>query len=147
LNNFLDREHESVGIPLFSSERAELAAQDAIIGIIDVPVDDVTGPVAVFALANEIGDGAERVQVTSLEQAQGVGLVEALAGGDFVVKVAELAVLDQELHRIGLPEGLGLGKSGLRILQRILNSQAPNQHPTNDFGDWEFEVSMVLGCW
>ena len=50
LDNFLDGMLEAVGVALFAGEGAELAAQDAVIGVIDVAVDDVAGAIADLAL-------------------------------------------------------------------------------------------------
>ena len=68
-DDLLDGELEPVRIPLLARERAELAAQDAVVGVVDVPVEDVAGTVAGFALA---GGG------TNWSLAQGLG------GGGFV---------------------------------------------------------------
>lgn len=100
LDDFFDRELEAVGIALFPGEGAELAAQDAVVGVIDIAVEDVAGAVAAFAFANEIGNGADGVDVFALEEAESVGFVDALVGGDFFVDVAEIAMLDGEVHGV-----------------------------------------------
>ena len=108
LDDLLDGQLEAVGVALLAGEGAELAAQDAVVRVVDVAVDDVAGAVAHLALAGEVGDGAEGVQVLALEQAQRVGLGNALAGGDLVVEVAQFAALDEKLHKLRLAEREGL---------------------------------------
>src|ERR1019366_6964572 len=97
-HDFLDGELEAIGVALLAGEGAELAAQDAVIRVVDVAVDDVAGTAGHFALPDKVGDGAENVQVVALEKAERVGLGNPLAGGDLVVKIAEITALDEELH-------------------------------------------------
>jgi hypothetical protein len=70
LHDFFDGKLEAIGIPLFAGERAELAAQDAVIGVIDVPIDDVAGAIGRRAQAHlpgKISDGANGLQILALE--------------------------------------------------------------------------------
>src|SRR2546423_15402528 len=76
---------ETVRIALFSSKGAKLAAQDAVIGIIDVAIEDITGAVAYLGLSRKVGNRADRVKIFAFEQAQCVALGNALPRGDFVV--------------------------------------------------------------
>ena len=107
-DDLLDGELEAVGVALLAGEGAELAAQDAVVRVVDVAVDDVAGAAAHFALAGEVGDGADGIQVFAFEQAERVGLGNPLAGGDLVIEVAEFAALDEELHKLRLAERAGL---------------------------------------
>ncbi len=107
-DDVLDGELEAVGVALFPGKGTELAAQDAVVRVVDVAVDDVAGAAADFALAGEVGDGADGIKVFAFEQAERVGLGDPLAGSDLVIKVAEFAVLDEELHKLRLPERAGL---------------------------------------
>src|ERR1051325_4142337 len=59
---------KSVRIALLASKRAKLAAQDAVVGIIDVAINDVGRPVSVFPLICEIGDRAKSIEVFALEK-------------------------------------------------------------------------------
>ena len=104
LDDFLDGELEAVGVALLAGEGAELAVQDAVVRVVDVTVDDVAGAVAHFALPGEVGDRADGIQLFALKKAEGVGLGDPLAGGDFIIKVAEFALLDEKLHQIRLAE-------------------------------------------
>ena len=79
----------AVGVAFFAGERAELAAQDAVVGVVDVGVDDVGGAVADFALAGDVGKGAEGVNVFGIEKAEGFVVGEPFACDGFVVEVAE----------------------------------------------------------
>src|SRR5581483_141871 len=92
-------ELEAVRVALLSGEGAELAAQDAGVGVIDVAIDDVAGAVAGLALAREVGDGADGIEVPALEEAQGVGFGDAFAGGDLFMEVPEFAALRKKVHR------------------------------------------------
>src|ERR1700756_936680 len=85
LDHLLDRELEAVRIALLAGERAELAAQDAVVGIVEIAGDDVTGAVAALFLARKIGDATDGVQVLGFEEPQRVVLRNALARRDLVV--------------------------------------------------------------
>ncbi len=98
LDDLSDGELEAVGVAFLAGERAELAAQDAVVRVVDVAVDDVAGAVADLLLAREVGDGADGVQILALEQPERIGFGNAFAGGDLVVEVAQFAVLNEEIH-------------------------------------------------
>src|SRR5687768_7283138 len=97
-HHLLHRELKAVGVPFLAGERAKLAAQNAIVGIIDIAVDDVARAVAHFSLPHEICNRAHRIQVFALEQPQGIGLANALPRDDLVVDVAQLAALQKKTH-------------------------------------------------
>ena len=99
LDNLLQRELEAVGVALLAGERAELAAQNAVVRVVDVAVDDVAGAVAHLAPPGQVCNGAQGIQILAFEQPQRVGLGNPLAGGDLFVEVANFAVLDEKLHR------------------------------------------------
>jgi hypothetical protein len=100
LDNFFHTKLKAIRIPLLSSERAELAAQNAIIGIIDVAINDVARAIADFSLPREIGNGSNSVQVLAFEKPQRIALRNALACGNLFVKIPQFAALDKELHEI-----------------------------------------------
>src|SRR5690242_13417094 len=52
--DFFHGELKTVGIAFFSGESAELAAQDAIIRVVDVTIDDIARAVTNLALAREV---------------------------------------------------------------------------------------------
>ena len=68
LHHLLDAQLEAVRIAFLARKGAELAAQNAIIRVIDVPVENIAGPVAHLATAGEVGHRSQRVQVLALEQ-------------------------------------------------------------------------------
>ena len=113
LDDLLDGELETVGITFFPRKRAELAAQNTVIRIIDVTIENVTGMVPDFALAPAMGHCAERMEILALEKPQSVRFREALPGGYLVVKIAEFAALSKEMHtntlageeRLAIPVG------------------------------------------
>jgi hypothetical protein len=115
LNDLLNSVLEPVGIALFTRESAELAAENAIIGVVDVTIQDVTGPVTIFPLAHQVGDCAEGVQVFALEQFNGFPLGNAFPGSDLIVKVPQRAALDKALHAIEIPEDLPIDKAVQQI--------------------------------
>ena len=97
-HDFFDAVLNAVRVALFAGKGAELAAQDAVIGVIDVAIDDVAGAVARLARPDQVGDGAQRVKVLALQEAQGVLVGYALACVDFFVKVAQLVILPEKFH-------------------------------------------------
>lgn len=74
-------ELEAVGVAFFAGEGAELAGEDAVVGVVEVAIDEVGGEVTDLALAGEVGEGAEGVEVGMGEELEGVGVGETLAGG------------------------------------------------------------------
>ena len=72
-----------------AGEGAELTAQDADVGIVEVKIEDVGRDVAVLALADVIGEIAERVEVLDVVEAEGLGVGQALVGEDFFRDVGE----------------------------------------------------------
>jgi len=107
-DDFLEAELKAIRVPLLAGEGAELAAQDAVVRVIDVTVQDVAGPAADLALAGQAGDGAQRVQVFAFKKAERVGFGNPLAGGDLVIQVAQFAALNKEMHSLPLPEAAAL---------------------------------------
>src|SRR2546430_14908763 len=118
LNDFVRGQLETVLVALLAREGAELAAQDAVVRVVDVAVDDVAGAAAVLALVYKVGDGADRIEVFALEQPQGVGFGNPLAGHDLVVNVAQLAALYEEVHEQQLTAKAVLGKGSLTADER-----------------------------
>ena len=75
LHDFIGRQLKTIGIAFLTSKRAELAAQDAIIRIIDVAVDDIAGPISLLAQPaspRQIRNGADHIQIFALEKPQRV---------------------------------------------------------------------------
>ena len=129
-DDFLDGELEAVGVAFLAGERAELAAQDAVIGVIDVAVDDVAGAVAGFLLPREIRDGADGVQVLGFKQPQRVRLGNAFARGDLVVNVAQLRCVERKNSRKTISRNRGFGKLSLSMTSKIASCK-----PLGLFGD------------
>ena len=103
LHDLLDGELESIGIAFFARKGAKLAAQDAIIGIIDISVDDVARAVADSGRtgsAGKIRDGTHGVEILALEKPQRVRLGNSFTGSHFVVEAAEFGALHEEMHEI-----------------------------------------------
>ena len=99
---------EAIRISLFPGERAELAAQNAIVRVVNVTIDDVAGPIADFSLPDHVGDCADGVYVLALEEPESFRFGDALTGDNLVVDVPQFAALDEKLHTIGLPKLAGL---------------------------------------
>ena len=97
-HDLVHRQFEAVRIAFLPGKRAELAGEDAVVGIVDVAVDDVARAVAGLALAGQVGDGTDRVLVFGFKQAQGIGFRNAHACGHLVLDVAQLAALHEKIH-------------------------------------------------
>ena len=87
------------GIAAPPVKRAEIAIEDAKVGVIDVPVEDVEGDVAVFAFAHPVGHHAERCQIMRRKQPPAIGFVNAPARFHLFQNVAQLRLLNQFVHR------------------------------------------------
>jgi hypothetical protein len=73
-DNFVDRIFEGVRITLFRRKSAELAGKDADVGVIDVTIVNVGRVVAVFSLAQNVGDHSKRVEVVRTVERYRIGL-------------------------------------------------------------------------
>src|SRR6266487_3162313 len=73
-DNFVNRIFKSVCIALLGGESAELAGEDANVGVIDVTVVDVGRVVAVLSLAHDVSDHSERVKVVRTIESKSVSL-------------------------------------------------------------------------
>src|ERR1039457_3264599 len=131
LDDLLDRELEAIGVTLLAGKRTELAAQDTVVRVVDVAIDDVASAIAHLALPGEVGDGTEGVQVFALEKAKRIGLGDPLAGGDLVIKLAEFALLDKKLHRLRLAEPGALARMPLPSAARLPGPES-NADGTSD---------------
>src|SRR6266404_2378028 len=103
LHDLLDGELEPVGISFLARKSAKLATQDAIVGIIDIPVDDVARAVADSGSTRspgQISDRANRVKILALEKPQRIRLRDSFTGSHFVVEVAEFGALNEEIHEL-----------------------------------------------
>src|ERR1043166_9659751 len=100
LNDFLYRVLKPISIPFFSCEGAKLAAQYAVVGIVDIPVQDVAGPIAVLTRPHKVGDGSESIYVLRFEQPERVLFRNAGSCGNFFVDVAQATVFNRKPHPI-----------------------------------------------
>jgi hypothetical protein len=87
--NFRNRHLERMRIPSACTEGAKLAGKHANIGVIDVTVQDIACPVAVFSLSDDIGDLAEGIKIIRPKQSKGLLLVDTFSVEDFLVNVLE----------------------------------------------------------
>ena len=69
LHHLLHSELEAIGIPPLAAEGTELAAQDAVVGEVDVAVEDVVARRPFLALVGQIGQGSQCVEVLGRKQA------------------------------------------------------------------------------
>src|SRR5438445_5245605 len=118
LHDFIHGQLEAVLVAFLARERAKLAAQDAVVRVIDIAVDDVAGAAAVPAPVDEVRNGADRVEVFALEEPQGVGVGNPLTRNDFVVEVAQLAALNKKVHEQQLTANAVWGKRSLTAEER-----------------------------
>lgn len=89
LDHFIDGEFEAVLVTFFAGEGAELATEDAVIGVIDVAVDDIAGAGVVTLAVGEVGEAADGGDIGVLQEEEGVLFGDALAGVDFIGDGAE----------------------------------------------------------
>ena len=83
-DDFIDRLLESVGVALFRGESAELAGENADVGVVDVTIVDVGGVVAVLSLAHRARHDAERIEIIRSIERQSVLLGNPLPAFDFL---------------------------------------------------------------
>ena len=62
-HDLIHGELEGVRLPLPGAKRAELARQNAVIGIIDVLIVDIRGDISILPFADHIRDGPQAVQI------------------------------------------------------------------------------------
>src|ERR671925_343580 len=104
-HNFVHGQLEAILVPFFPGERTELTAQDAVIGVVDVAIEDIAGATGVLALVHEVRDRAHGVQVFAFEQPKSLGVGNPLACHDLVIDIAQLAALKKKAHRTSLNGG------------------------------------------
>ncbi len=83
-------------------EGAEGAVENAEVGVVDVPVEDVVGNVAVLAFADGVGHRADGVEVVRLKEPQRLGVADAVhaaAGDAFVPKPNSVLMARQARRR------------------------------------------------
>src|SRR5260370_340874 len=83
--NLRNRHLEGVRIASACTERAKLAGEDANIGIIDVAVQDIGCPVAVFAFTDDICYLTEGIEIVGPKKSKRLLLVDTFYIEDFVV--------------------------------------------------------------
>src|SRR5438132_3495855 len=98
LHNFLYAVLKAIRVALLACERAELATEDAVVGIVDVAIDDVAGAIADLPLTRLISDRPHGIEVFAFKQTEGVAFRYALAGSHFFVDVPQLAALNKKMH-------------------------------------------------
>jgi hypothetical protein len=89
---------EAVGVAFLAGEGAELATEDAVIGVIEVAVDEVGGVGSDAAVAEFVGQGTEGVEVAGSEEGQGFLGGEALAVEESLAKGLERGALPAAVH-------------------------------------------------
>ena len=62
-DDLINRIFKRVSVAFFRGESAELAGEDADVGVVDVAIVDVGGVVAIPAFPHCIGDHANRVKI------------------------------------------------------------------------------------
>ena len=68
LDHLRNGQLETIRITFLARERTELAAQDAVVRVVEVAIDDIAGAIADFLLAREIGNGDWEVIFTPADQ-------------------------------------------------------------------------------
>src|SRR5258705_11450569 len=85
--NLRNRHLEGVRIASACAERAKLAGEYANIGIVDVAVQDIGCPVAVFTFADDISYLAEGIEIVRPKKSKRLLLVDTFSTEDFLVNV------------------------------------------------------------
>jgi hypothetical protein len=81
-----------------AGKSAELAAQDADVGVVEIKIEDVGGDVAVFPFADVVREVAERVEVLDRVKAKTFLVGDALRGEDFFRDVGQAVAGDDFVH-------------------------------------------------
>src|SRR5688572_4014733 len=100
LDDVIHGELKAVGVALFAGERAELAAQDAVVRIVDVAVQNVARAIAALPFPHEIRDCADGVEVFAFEKAKSIRLGNTLRRDHFFVDISKIAVAKRKRHQI-----------------------------------------------
>ena len=73
-NNFVNRVFEGVSVTFLRGESAELAREDANVGVIDVTIVNIGGVVAVLLLAHDIRHDSKRVEIIRAVESESISL-------------------------------------------------------------------------
>ena len=117
-----NRHLKRVRVALARGERAELAGEDADVRVVDVAIENVGGDVAVLALAHEVRDRADRVQVFRRVEPQRVRIGNSSAVCDLRENVPKFRWYECRDHRVSVAE-----KSRLRTSHAGFENQAAFQ--------------------
>ena len=74
--------------------------------------------------AEMIGDGADRIEILALKEAQRIGFGYALARSDLIVEVAKLAAYELPMGVLGFP-GVGWLFAGFPLQASVLLCAGP----------------------
>ena len=125
-----------VVVALLAAEGAELAAQDAVVGVVDVPVEDVGSLAPIAALVGEVGQSRQRVEVPGLEQPQPVSGRQSLTGDHLVPNVLKPVGSVEQIHRCRKQQtlrdatGACRAKEDSQVLE--IRSSSGHAHPLFD---------------
>lgn len=99
---------KSIGVALLSRKGAELAAQYAVVGVVEIAVNDVAGAVACFAIPRHVRQCPHCVEVLFVEKAHCLGVGNPLAGCHFVIDAGQVPGPGNRTHAILLADWKGL---------------------------------------
>ena len=88
LDDLIHAELKAISISFLSAKSAKLTTENAVIGVVDVPIDDVARTVSHLSCASKIAQCRDGIEVWGLPHPQGVGLGESFTACQLVVKVA-----------------------------------------------------------
>jgi len=97
-DDVVDGSFEGMDIAFFGGERAELAGENADIGVIDVAIQDIGSVVAILLFAECIGDNSERVEIVRAVEIESIDLRNALPGLNFIGDWPKFFWNKQEVH-------------------------------------------------
>src|ERR1700726_727411 len=89
---------EGMGIAFFGGEGAELAGENANIGVIDVAIQDIGRVVAILLFAERICDNSEGVKIVRAVEIESIGFRNALPGLNFCGDWPKFFWNKQEVH-------------------------------------------------
>ena len=105
-------------------KRAKITVEDANVGVIDVPIENVGGAVPIFALPNDVGDEPERIDVGGAIELRSFVLVDPLSGDDFIADRAQFLGNEPDACEIFHKINLTQDHSFIKLAANFLISKA-----------------------
>ena len=97
-DDFIDRAFKSMRVALLRGEGAELAGEDADVGIVDVTIEDVGRGIAILPLTHGAGHDPESIEIMSIVELKRILIGDPLIQIDLLGNRSECRWNERKFH-------------------------------------------------